>query len=95
MNFNNPLRTNGNDFGILVEVFFIPRLNALAPPSSAVFHIFDLNPNWHLQCAIECIGFTNFVRTTVIWKIFTVELFSFCAIINEIKLLEFFSTTDN
>ena len=32
---------------------------------------------------------------TVIWKIFTVELFSFCAIINEIKLHEFFSTTDN
>ena len=34
-------------------------------------------------------------RPTVLWKIFTVELFSFCAIINEIKLHEFFSTTDN
>ena len=34
--------------------------------------------------------------TTVIWKIFNVELFSLnCALINESKSHEFFSTMDN
>ena len=37
----NSLRMNGNNVGHWVEVFFIPRLNALAPPASALFHFFD------------------------------------------------------
>ena len=35
------------------------------------------------ECQGVCIVLSVY---TVIWKIFTVELFSFCAIINEIKL---------
>ena len=34
------LRMNGNNVGHWVEVFFIPRLNALAPPTSTLFHFF-------------------------------------------------------
>ena len=34
------LRMNGNNVGIWVEVFFIPWLNPLAPPTSDTFHFF-------------------------------------------------------
>ena len=38
----NSLRMNGNNVGhIGLKFFFIPRLNALAPPTSALFHFFD------------------------------------------------------
>ena len=37
----NSLRMNGNNVGHWVEVFFIPRLDTLAPPTSALFHFFD------------------------------------------------------
>ena len=45
---------NGNNVGIWVEVFFITRLNAPAPPTSALFHFFDQNISYHLKCEIEC-----------------------------------------
>ena len=48
------LRMNGNNVGIWVEVFFITRLNAPAPPTSALFHFFDQNLSYHLKCEIEC-----------------------------------------
>ena len=35
------LRINGNNVGFWVEVFFITRLNALAPPTSALFQFID------------------------------------------------------
>ena len=35
------IKFNGNNVGFWVEVFFITRLNALAPPTSALFQFFD------------------------------------------------------
>ena len=49
-----------------------------------------------LKCNINTHTLTfMLIEHTVIWKIFSVELLSFCAIIDEIKSHEFFSTMDN
>ena len=51
---------NGNNVGFWVEVFFIPRLNALAPPTSALFHF--LTRIAISACNVKLnVGFTNFV----------------------------------
>ena len=55
------LRMNGNNVGFWVEVFFIPRLNALAPPTSALFQFF-LSRIPISACNVKLnVGFTNFV----------------------------------
>ena len=49
------LRMNEEYVGINgVEVLFIPHLNALAPPTRALFDFIDYNLSLHLKCEIEC-----------------------------------------
>ena len=56
--------------------------------------VYGLNIFQYMPVSLTSFIYTQYIHT-IIWKIFSVELFSFCAIIDEIKSHEFFSTMDN
>ena len=55
------LRMNGNKVGHWVEIFFLFRLNALAPPNIAFFQFKDWNHNSACNLKLD-VSFNNLLR---------------------------------